>query len=304
MSNTILRTIEANRNSERFFWKSAVRTKDALWRASTAASGFARYAVLMAEIHGIPFYRQEKYKKVSFCITCMGRAKHIRQTLEKNILANKRYPNVEFVLLDYNSNDGLKDWVFSNLKKYIDSGTLVYYRTERPTHFHVSRAKNMSHRLASGDILCNLDADNFTGQNFAFYLNKIFSKRSSIFVASTGVVSGTFGRIAFLRDDFFRIGGYDETYDGWGFEDNDILARGEWAGLEAKLLPAPFLKAIAHGDEYREKKTAWPMKKSANRNYRFYAAKIASARLDPAGRARLLRVENPPIAHDEAIRLQ
>ncbi|KKL80749.1 hypothetical protein LCGC14_2001600, partial [marine sediment metagenome] len=52
-----------------------------------------------------------KIYKISFCTTCMGRLYNLKETLPKNIEANGEYPNVEFVILDYNSSDGLGDWV-------------------------------------------------------------------------------------------------------------------------------------------------------------------------------------------------
>ena len=45
-------------------------------------------------------------KQISFCITCMNRLKHLQETLEKNILDNFLVDEVEFVVLDYNSQDG------------------------------------------------------------------------------------------------------------------------------------------------------------------------------------------------------
>ena len=44
-------------------------------------------------------------KQISFCITCMNRLKHLQETLEKNILDNFLVDEVEFVVLDYNSQD-------------------------------------------------------------------------------------------------------------------------------------------------------------------------------------------------------
>ena len=49
--------------------------------------------------------------KISFATVCMNRLHHIRQTLPKNIADNSDYENVEFILLDYNSSDGLEEWV-------------------------------------------------------------------------------------------------------------------------------------------------------------------------------------------------
>lgn len=68
-------------------------------------------------------------KQISFCITCMNRLKHLQETLEKNILDNFLVDEVEFVVLDYNSQDGLEEWIAQSMMKYIEMGILVYYRT-------------------------------------------------------------------------------------------------------------------------------------------------------------------------------
>ena len=68
-------------------------------------------------------------KQISFCITCMNRLKHLQETLEKNI-DNFLVDEVEFVVLDYNSQDGLEEWIAQSMMKYIGDGCiLVYYRT-------------------------------------------------------------------------------------------------------------------------------------------------------------------------------
>ena len=56
----------------------------------------------------------------------MNRLEHLKVTLPKNIIDNIGYDNIEFVIVDYNSKDGLQSWINSNLKKYVDSGILVY----------------------------------------------------------------------------------------------------------------------------------------------------------------------------------
>jgi len=50
-----------------------------------------------------------KYKhfKISFCIVCMNRLHQLSQTLLQNIRDNEDYSELEFIVLDYNSNDGM-----------------------------------------------------------------------------------------------------------------------------------------------------------------------------------------------------
>ena len=69
--------------------------------------------------------------KISFCIVCMNRLYHLKETLIKNIEDNISYEKLEFILLDYNSTDGLEDWVKSNMKDYIEKDSLKYCRAER-----------------------------------------------------------------------------------------------------------------------------------------------------------------------------
>ena len=115
--------------------------------------------------------------KISYCTTCMGRLNHLQKTYLKNIQNNIDYGNIEFVLINYNSNDGLDEWAQKNLSKLIENGTVKYFLTKDPAHFHMAKAKNLAHRLATGQILVNLDADNYLGKNNAFYLNYLYSKK-------------------------------------------------------------------------------------------------------------------------------
>jgi len=164
-------------------------------------------------------------KKISFCITCMNRRHHLEKTLKKNIQDNYLPGNVEFVLLDYNSSDHLEEWVNEEMGNYITSGLLVYYKTKTPVYYHRSHSRNMVFRLAKGDILCNLDADNFLGEGFALNMIDEFSRNSNIFYTSDLSLNDIFGRVVMLSEDFFSIRGYNELLEGYGFEDVDLYVR-------------------------------------------------------------------------------
>ena len=103
-----------------------------------------------------------KNYSISICTDCMNRLSDIQHTLPANIEAEQSYPDLEFVLLDYNSSDGLGDWVRSEMMGHIESGRLVYYRTEEPQFFNFSHSRNVAMRLATGEIINNVDADNYT----------------------------------------------------------------------------------------------------------------------------------------------
>ena len=53
------------------------------------------------------------------------------------------------------------------------------------------------------------------------------------------------------RDDFDRVGGYDEMYRCWGDEDNDLYDALQFAGGESRAMPERLLRHLAHGDDER-----------------------------------------------------
>lgn len=201
-------------------------------------------------------------KSVSFCTTCMGRLQHLAQTLPQNIVDNLDYPRVEFVVVDYNSQDGLAEWVRRHLSHWIKAGILNYYHYPAPGSFHMAHAKNMAHRLATGEILCNMDADNFTGKGFAHYLNHAMQETGTFIRTNTIETSrqiyrgGGGGRIAVPREAFYAAGGYDEVFERWGPDDLDFHARLKRIGYKFRSLSPKYLNFIRHENALR------------NRNYR------------------------------------
>jgi hypothetical protein len=202
--------------------------------------------------------------KVSFCITCKGRLEHLKQTLPQNLRNNANYPNTEFVILDYDSPDGLEDWIRKNFQAEIDSGKIRYAKFQPAPHFKMAHAKNMAHRVATGDVLCNLDADNVTGPGFAKWLNEQFTANPNSVVrvrfrsfaqrVKEGHLfdNGYGGRIAIGREHFEKLHGYDERFNGWGNDDNNFIQRTTKSGLNIVRIPESMRgSVIDHGDKER-----------------------------------------------------
>lgn len=199
---------------------------------------------------------ENKKYKISFCTVCMNRLHHLKQTLPKNINDNLGYGNIEFVLLNYNSKDDLDEWVKSEMQEYIDSGILTYYKTTEPESFHMSHSKNVVARCATGDIICNIDADNFTGEGFADYTNKMFYENDNIFLTTDTYhsIRDCYGRICIKKKDFYKSCGYDENMESYGFEDNDLKNRLQLLSLtKVYITDRSFLSAISHQDTERLK---------------------------------------------------
>lgn len=221
---------------------------------------------------------EEKYFKISFCITCMNRLPHLKRTLKKNLKNNADYPEAEFVLLDYNSSDGLQDWILKNFKTELENGRLAYYQTKEPKYFHMAKAKNISHQLARGEIVCNLDADNYTGKDFAFFINSSLQKTTEIIGAykKRRIIDPTShrdcgGRIFLTKDNFLKLGGYDETFTGWGCEDDDFKIRAKTLGLKEAIIYPFFLSYLSHRDILRDKNMEISKKDSYKKNKKILA---------------------------------
>jgi len=187
----------------------------------------------------------------------MNRLHHLKLTLPKNIENNLSYKNLEFVILDYNSSDGLANWAKETMSNFITNGLVKFYRTNDPKYFDRTHSRNMMFKLATGDIICNVDADNFTGENFAHYINDQFNTNSNIYlVADTErryyFLRNAFGRFATWRNDFIKLGGLDESMKSYGSETIDFYERLKLVGKEESIIQnIKFLNAISHTDEER-----------------------------------------------------
>lgn len=187
----------------------------------------------------------------------MNRLHHLKKTLIQNIEDNLSYPGVEFVILDYNSSDGLEEWIKKDLGSYLKSNILKFYRTSEPVFFDRSHSRNLMFKLTSGDIICNMDADNYTGKDFAATINEVFNKENNIFfVADTQkryyFLRNAFGRFCVRRNDYMELGGLDEDMKSYGSETLDFYERLSIAGKKEVIIEnTVFLKTISHGDEER-----------------------------------------------------
>jgi hypothetical protein len=174
----------------------------------------------------------------------------LRQNLEDNRL-HQRF--IEFVLIDFGSVDGLRDWIISEFLEDLFSGYLRYYFTDMLPSWHASIAKNTAHLCAKNDIVVNLDCDNFTGYlGGQFIINTFNQYRMDIVCQQYGgdKYDGSFGRISVLRKYFQQIGGYDETFGPMAYHDDDLIFRLQMLGLILISKPdSEFNKAIRNTKE-------------------------------------------------------
>jgi glycosyl transferase family 7 (putative galactosyltransferase) len=196
-------------------------------------------------------------RKLSFCTVCMNRLTHLRETLPLNLAGNAHHPGIEFVILDYNSGDGMEDWARENLSDAIAAGVLKYYKTYEPQYFNPSKSKNLVARLASGDVVCLIDADNFAGKDYAAWVQSVFDETGDDALVTTLrkdkiLLRDQGGKLCFLKSHFMNIHGFDEGLEGYGMDDVDLALRLEKAGARRVFIEdEKYLRFIGHSDVER-----------------------------------------------------
>lgn len=210
---------------------------------------------------------------ISFCTTIKNRIHHLSRTLPINLKVLKRWSlknnlTIEYLILDYDSTDGLKEWLpdFWQEEDY----NFSFIRLENKPVYEDQIAKNIIHKAAQGNYLMNLDADNFLDE---LYLDKFYSlvlegydfishskyveKDLGDLVGSFKIAYFSFGhpdvgaRIAMKKEVFEKLGGYDEDLKGWGYTDGDIIARANEMEFKCGVIGPEYLSEnsyISHDD--------------------------------------------------------
>jgi hypothetical protein len=122
----------------------------------------------------------------------------------------------------------------------------VYRCEQAPRFWHASVAKNTSHRVAEEEVLVNVDADNLVGPDFPVDVVKHFQQGYTVLQYEWG--QGTCGRIAYRRQDFMKLRGYDEDAHPMGAQDVDLVSRlKELPGASMRKTKVPkFSQAIVN----------------------------------------------------------
>ena len=168
-------------------------------------------------------------KKISYCTTCKGRLWQLHQTLPVNIKLTS--VDVDIVLLDYHSDDGLEDYIKTNYGKELTDGRLKYFKLETTLEgFDMAYAKHIVHLLSEGNKVFNLDADNYIGTTIPemtqLPLGKLLLPR-----LVKGTHTARCGRIGMYRADYISAGGYDINIIGMKNDDGDVVHRAWLHGL-------------------------------------------------------------------------
>ena len=192
---------------------------------------------------------------ITFATTCGGRLDDLQRTLEQNLRACEVALQCawEYVVLDWGCRQGTGAWLinFHETMSYsfLPCEKLRVMRTiDRNIKWHYSKSKNAAHKNSKGDVILNVDADNFLSASFLLDLErKIEAIGTSVpFVTmpkgrlerdDSGTIkgarayAGAGGRIGIQRTAFDILHGYNEAMVGYGSDDIELLVRAHNAGF-------------------------------------------------------------------------
>lgn len=170
--------------------------------------------------------------KLSYCTTCHNRLWQLKKTLPHNTRYLK-CGEVELVIVAYNDGNVLP-FLQANYADYLKDGRIrVIEHNEDKTFADGSRwscgyVKDIAHRAALGDVLFNLDADNFIDDALQATLLSLTKRQILITKQSQWRPDGRSGRIGICRSNYGKVYYRDK---GRG-DDGDFICQAIRASLQ------------------------------------------------------------------------
>jgi glycosyltransferase involved in cell wall biosynthesis len=177
--------------------------------------------------------------KLSLITTCKGRLHYLRQTLPEMT----KQEHVECVVVDYGCPQGTGDWVAEHFPQ------VKVVRVKDDPGFNQCRARNLGAVAATSSLFCFVDADIRLAPEFASWIGANCAAKT--FLRAQPVTMDTWGTFACNREDFWRVGGYDEIYEGYGASPEDLYLRLSNAGTSERGFPATLISSIPNSEAER-----------------------------------------------------
>lgn len=177
----------------------------------------------------------------SIITTCKGRLHHLQQTLPLML----KQSDSTCIVVDYNCPQKSGDWVTQHYPQ------VKVVRVTDDEGWNISRARNFGAQAAETEWLLFTDADILMTADICSWLAPQLAKGKFFRGGIMPQKMDTWGTVACHRDDFAKIGGYDEVLRGWGKEDDDLYYRLRTAGCIQHFAPEALLNPIVHDDAER-----------------------------------------------------
>jgi len=194
---------------------------------------------------------------ISICIPCMNRAYDLINTLPQTLEAAEASPPVEIAVLDYNSDDGLQEYMDIRRLLILKPGNrITYNRYEGRDYYHLAHAWNLAARLSIGEYVVIAGADALFGKEYIATLRGLIAE-GAVWIRGRHFK----GIVCVQRREFIEAGGYDERFEFYGGEDKELEARLKRRGAPFGLLPDGLVSVLQTSNEDKLSNYRLPLSK-------------------------------------------
>ena len=152
-------------------------------------------------------------KDVTVVVPCKGRLSHLMQTIP----AMLRHSSIPIIVVDYACPSNTKAWVSS-----LHSPKCSSFSANVPGPFNLSRARNIGIKQVSTKYVISMDADCLVQDGL---LESLVPQGDEVRLLVGVHQQGGVSYCRFTKSLWEKVRGYDESMEGWGYEDTDFLAR-------------------------------------------------------------------------------
>ncbi len=201
--------------------------------------------------HGSPIIDNDLTGKVSVICACMNR----NDILKINIMSWLNFSEIgEIVIVDWSSERSLHDLI------YLDSRIKVIC-VPNQKYFNISQAFNLALDHSSLEYIIKLDCDYFLNPYYNFFKNHPIRKDSFYSGSWSAPINSCDVRPLFQhlsglcyarREAMLAINGYNEHFNGYGYDDTDCHNRLILSGLQCLIIHYDYsIMHIPHDHSHR-----------------------------------------------------
>jgi hypothetical protein len=184
-------------------------------------------------------------------------------------------PPVEIMVLDYNSQDDLAEYMKHTMSeaKLTGGSTLSYRKYTGRDYYHMAHARNLSVLASKGEFVIVFCADIILSDNYFKIVRDTLSEDDYVWLRHNDRFVGVIGC---KREEFIESGGFDERFEFYGKEDKDIILRLTRRGGKFKQLPNGLLTLIPtpRTEKFKHYRLNLPRSEISRRSKRIYEDNI------------------------------
>lgn len=180
---------------------------------------------------------------ISLITVCRTRLPYLQRALaswQKNSAIS------EVIVVDASCADLCGNWLETHAP-----AVLVAY--DREPVFSLSRSRNLGAARATQNWFLFCDCDVVTNPSFAESVEPLLAANAFATIERREEVRvpGVGGLLLCRKGDFASLDGYDEMFQSWGAEDDDMVHRLLLLGRDRKAIPWKSIEHLHHSDELR-----------------------------------------------------